>query len=364
MRKIDQFFAVMDYADFDHPPLFDEPVWPQTLARWRREGLPQGASWEKHLGVEKLGFYWLGFNQLCYPPFEKRVIEDTPEHRIYIDEWGRTVRDLKNSMSMPEWIDLPVKDRASFERMLERLEPNYERRMPADWEARVAKVNSPDFDALICVPTGNYFFNLDAFMGVETVGYMLYDCPDLVHRYCDLVCDLCCWFLKEKVIPRLRGVRCLGTGEDLAYKTGPLLSPAMFEEFFVPRYRRVVAIGKPAGFDHYFVDSDGNFDILLPRMLEIGMDIFCPVEVAAGMDPVALRARHGRGLRMVGGVDKRLVAAGKDAIDAELERLFPLMCEGGFVPKIDHSVSSDISWDNFRHYIDKLRELHARCASR
>ena len=82
------------------------------------------------------------------------------------------------------------------------------------------------------------------------------------------------------------------------------------------------------------------------------------------MDPVALRQRYGKRLRMIGGVDKRAVAAGRDAIRAEMEKLFPLMCEGGFIPKIDHSVSADISWDNFRYYMESLLALHERCANR
>ena len=66
----------------------------------------------------------------------------------------------------------------------------------------------------------------------------------------------------------------------------------------------------------------------------------------------------------MGGVDKRTVAAGKDAIRKEMERLFPLMCEGGYIPKIDHSISSDISWDNFRFYMETILEMHQRCANR
>jgi len=65
----------------------------------------------------------------------------------------------------------------------------------------------------------------------------------------------------------------------------------------------------------------------------------------------------------MGGVDKRIVAAGKDAIRNELERLFPLVCEGGYIPSIDHSVSSDISWDSFRYYMETPRSRQRDPAS-
>jgi uroporphyrinogen decarboxylase len=77
-----------------------------------------------------------------------------------------------------------------------------------------------------------------------------------------------------------------------------------------------------------------------------------------------MRAKYGKAFRMIGGVDKRIVAAGKPAIRKEMKRLFPLMCEGGFIPKIDHSVAPDISWDHFRYYMETLLAMHDRCANR
>ncbi len=39
----------------------------------------------------------------------------------------------------------------------------------------------------------------------------------------------------------------------------------------------------------------------------------------------------GMELRIRGGVDKRALTLGRDAIDAELERLKPFMDQGGFI---------------------------------
>jgi len=72
------------------------------------------------------------------------------------------------------------------------------------------------------------------------------------------------------------------------------------------------------------VDSDGNFEVLIPQMLEkIGMNILLP-DGGRGRDWIRSDPRKfGRDVRMVGGVDKRIVASGKDAIKKEMERLFP-----------------------------------------
>ncbi len=82
------------------------------------------------------------------------------------------------------------------------------------------------------------------------------------------------------------------------------------------------------------------------------------MEVAAGMDVVALRREFGRGLRMAGGFDKRILAAGKAAIRKELARLRPVIEEGGYIPAIDHGTPPDVSFANVREYVGGLKALY------
>ncbi|RMD74751.1 MAG: hypothetical protein D6820_16135 [Lentisphaerae bacterium] len=361
MKHSERFRRVMEYEEVDCPPFFEESVWPETLRRWHSEGLPEDRSWEETLGISPLRFYHHGFNHALNPPFTEKVLEEDDEMVLMIDCWGRTSRVFRNRTSMPEWLEFPVKSVADFEMILDRFDYDPEARLAPDWEERVRTMNSPDFDALVAPCIGNYYFTLSALAGVEQTAYLFMDAPRLIHEYMDRICRLCEWFL-HRILSLVPGIFCLGTGEDLAYKNGPFFSPAVFKTFFEPRYRHLIDVAREYGVHHVFLDSDGNFTMLLEQMLDAGMTIFCPVEVASGMDPVQLRERFGRRLRMVGGVDKRIVAAGKDAIRREMDRLYPVVREGGFVPKIDHSVSSDISWDNFRYYIDALRSLYRRCA--
>jgi uroporphyrinogen decarboxylase len=74
---------------------------------------------------------------------------------------------------------------------------------------------------------------------------------------------------------------------------------------------------------------------------------------------MALRKRFGKGLRLWGGVDKRVLAQGPAAIRAHLREFIPLIEEGGFIPTVDHTVPPDVSWENFRYYMDLKRRLLA-----
>jgi uroporphyrinogen decarboxylase len=143
----------------------------------------------------------------------------------------------------------------------------------------------------------------------------------------------------------------------MSFKNGPLVSPEMFRRFFLPHYKRFVAFLRGHGLRIVMVDTDGDAEALLPLFIEADVDGFGPAERAAGMDPLAVRRKYGRDVVMVGGVDKRALACGRRAIDAEVSRLAPLIAEGGFIPTIDHAVPPDVPLDDFRYYLDVKRRL-------
>lgn len=95
----------------------------------------------------------------------------------------------------------------------------------------------------------------------------------------------------------------------------------------------------------------------MPLYLEAGMDVMDPWEVASGCDVVAI-GRKWPNLLMTGGIDKRVLAAGKDEIDKHLEYIIPAMRErGGYIPTCDHGVPDDVSLENYLHYRRRVCEL-------
>jgi len=166
-------------------------------------------------------------------------------------------------------------------------------------------------------------------------------------------------FLIEGARPILEKttVEYICLSEDMAMKTGPLVSPRLYKQFFLPRLTRVVEFYKTHGVRYVAVDTDGNPEALIPMLMDAGVDIIWPLERAADQDPVRLRRKYGRSLRLWGGVDKRVLAQGKAAIDAHLREFVPLIEEGGFIPTVDHTVPPDVSWENFRYYMEQKEKL-------
>lgn len=289
------------------------------------------------------------------PVYEHKFI-DEDEHTItLINEGHQKVKVYKdNPEKMPMFLEYPVKDRSSWQEYKKRLEPDTPERWPSDWDSYVEKINSKSMPTMLYV--GGFFGFLREWMGLERLLYMFYDDPSLVEDMMDQVCYLSTEVIK-RVVKDLRVDHAM-FWEDMAFKSGPLISPDMVRKFMVPRYKKVTDLLRGSGVDVIFVDSDGNLDELIPIWLECGINATWPLECAAGNDAVALRKKYGRDLILGGNIDKRELLKGKDAIREEVISKVPFLLEsGGYFPSVDHMVPPDITWENYRYFINTVREV-------
>ena len=352
--------------------------WPETLELWVKQGAREEIldsrfrrnhfqfDHMRQLREIKTGLYMdrrvdIGGATYVYevppivPLYEPRPIGEDEHTVTLINEGGQKVRVFKDNPSkMPMFLDHPVKDRASWAEYKRRLDPNAPERWPSDWDAYVQKMNSRDEP--IMLDAGSFFGFLREWMGLERLLYTFYDDPNLIEDMMDQIC-----YLETEVIKRvLKDIRidCAMFWEDMAFKTGPLISPDMFRKFMMPRYRKVTDILHSSGVDVIFVDSDGNLNELIPLWLECGINFCWPLECAAANDAVALRKRYGRNVILGGNIDKRALLKGKDAIRHEVMSKVPFLLEsGGYFPSVDHLVPPDVTLENYCYFINTLREV-------
>jgi hypothetical protein len=57
-----------------------------------------------------------------------------------------------------------------------------------------------------------------------------------------------------------------------------------------------------------------------------------------------------------GGVDKRAMAKGGKTLEAEIQRLLPVIRDGGYIPSCDHGIPPDVSWPSYLGYVRLLAE--------
>ncbi len=98
-------------------------------------------------------------------------------------------------------------------------------------------------------------------------------------------------------------VDIIGFGDDLGMQTGPQISPAMYREFFQPRHALLWQTVKKK-YPHLKValHTCGSITRLLPLLIEAGLDIVQPVQIAAKeMEPEVLKRDFGKDIVFWGG---------------------------------------------------------------
>ncbi|HDI00335.1 MAG TPA: hypothetical protein ENF74_05015, partial [Firmicutes bacterium] len=233
-----------------------------------------------------------------------------------------------------------------------RLDPGTPGRYPENWEE--LKEHWKERDYPLGISVGSLFGWIRNWMGFERICTMMYDDPELMHDIIDHLADFILGTVERAV--KEVDLDFAAFWEDMAFRSGPMISPSMFEEFLVPRYRRITSFLNEHGIDIVYVDCDGNINAIAGLWLEAGVNTMFPIEVRAGTDPIELRERFGKDMRLMGGVDKTKLIEGKEAIRKEVSRLEKLVADGGYIPHVDHRVPPDVTYENYLYYLKVKRE--------
>ncbi len=378
MNDRERFHAVMSYQPRDRGCLCDFGFWTETLDAWYEQGLPRSVTAQtsdEYFGMDMFERGWVseegaafisrnkllqtgGLKVGLWPYFEWKVLEDRGDTEVVQQMDGVRVLRAKVMSSIPPHEGHLLVDRRSWEEHYRpRLDPSRPERFPQNWDETIRAWSDPQRDRLLILPVGSLYGWLRNWMGVENLSRLVYRDPKLFEEMVTAVAD-CIHGVIRRVLEAGAIFDAAAYWEDMCYNAGPLLGPRQFKQFIVPHYRRINDLLRRHGVPVIFVDCDGKIDALLPLWLETGVNCMFPIEVGTwGADPVKLRREYGRDLRMLGGFDKHILAQGKDEIVREVERLAPLVEDGGFIPFCDHRVPPDVPLANYRCYVEAARQV-------
>ena len=323
---------------------------------WIRQGYPEGVSPQQLFNLDG-GMIGIPINMSIYPQFDEKVIEQSSEYKIWIDNQGATRKDfLKDATPgfvTRSWLKFPVENRTDFLQMKKRYDPNAKARYPENWNERVEILNKCDLVTHLSIPF--LFWAVRDWMGFENLCIAFYDMPELLEEMFEFLTDFCIDTLKHKI--KDIKVNVVELKEDMAYKHAPMISPAMFRKFMAPHYRRLIDFLKGNGAQIVFVDCDGYPGGLIPEWIEVGVDGMSPVEIAAGNDLVELRNQYPE-FAMWGGIDKRELAKDKEAIYNEVMNKVPyLIKKGGYIPHVDHAIPPDVPLENYIYFRELMTKI-------
>jgi len=387
-----RFLQTCDFQAADPPwARWGAFVWPETCSVWRTQGYKgpelgwHGEGLAERFGLDELLRVdpWYG----PVPEFAYEVIEEDDRTKLYVNHEGILLRELKEraDTSMPQFVKFPVETPEDFEKLAaERLRLNVEERFPESWKQQVAagrlhgvagaaNITAADVEGAPGTGGGSvqesprkcwadrwggFFGSLRNMMGVENLCLAFYDQPGLVERMMEERADRIIEITNE--VLKHTDVDVFWYWEDMAYRNGSLVDPDLYGRFSLKHYRRVNDWLRSRGIRHIGLDSDGDVNELIPLWIESGINMLWPIERQSGMDPLEVRRTFGRDLIVMGGIDKRNLVPGGDVMRHEVDRVMPMVEEGGYIPELDHSVPPDVSWPSFCEYIAYLKRRLGR----
>ncbi|MBI3922526.1 MAG: hypothetical protein HY318_13975 [Armatimonadetes bacterium] len=365
MTPRDNMTAAINLRTPERLPLCDS-YWPATLTRWRNEGMPSDAQPFDYFGMDWRFVYLDSSLQL-----EEELIEETEEYAIKRNAYGATARFSRKQEVPAELLDFEIKTRRDWERLKGRLVANKERIAPTGFYSLVDNWSPPDPDwetrkaALTRILEGESYVVAYCYIGFEAVwrkiGYeqslmTLVDNPnwirDMIEAHTDMLVDLFGLLHEE-------GLRVDGAfmACDLAYRNGALISPATYRDIELPSMQRLTQALRGLGVQAIF-HSDGNFEELIPLLIEGGINCIQPLEVQAGMDVRDLKTRYGSDLALMGNIAhsemmKDSEAEGRTVIQDKVRRASE---GGGYVYHSDHSVPPSVCLARYRQVLEWVRE--------
>ena len=264
------------------------------------------------------------------------------------NEWGVIQEDTGEAHAFP--IDGAIHNRAEFEAFVP---PGADK--PGRYD-RLKKMLEQYGDEKAVILHLNDIWSLPSrMMPFEDFLMMIMDDPALVVDIVKMTVDAQIELAKGA---REAGCEFVYTGDDVAYTGGPMISPAMFEELFVPELKRIMGAYRDLGF-YVMKHTDGYIMPLLDFYKDAGIHLFDPVDPIAGMDLAEVKAKYGRFFALKGNVNcaTTLVSGSIDDTVAETKRCLEIgMPGGGYIISSSNTIHSSVNPENYKAMLETIFE--------
>lgn len=345
---------IVNFRKPDKPFIWTFSIRQATMNEWLKQGHPKDVRTE-----DMLGYDWFDYIPLMtahYPRFEKTIVEEKDGHVTYYDEEGalrtESIDAQGSGFVTRKWLRFPVESRDDFHKMKERYDPRETGRRLDGFDEAIGRTLDGEYPFMFVIQ--GFYWTMRQWMGFEGLSVAFYDQPELIDEMLDFILEYNVTLLRS----HLQGVRIdnLMINEDMAYKTASMVSPEMFRNKFLPRYRELVQEAKSICAEKVFVDCDGHIGQLIPLWIEAGVQGTSPVEQASEQCLLDL-ARTFPEFVFIGGLDKRVLSRDKCAVEAEvIPKAKELFVRGGWIPAVDHAVPADAKLENFKYMIELLKQ--------
>jgi len=316
-----RFRAVMRDGAVDRIPYLEEPLREEVLDAWHNQGLPPD--------LDPARMFHTDQHELIEPD-----LAPIPEPAV----WPESAADLV--------------------RFRQHLKPDDGARLPGNWKNHIRRLRSRDHAVMLRVHRGFFLtMGVHGWQRFEKAIHLIGDDPRAAHDMMNIQGEFAA-AVAERVLRDVE-VDAAIFSEPISDTHGPLISPRMYEELVLSSYEPLLAVLRRYGVQTIIFMTYANSRLLLPCVFKRRFNCLWAYEVnTEAMDYRSLRREFGRDLRLIGGIDLDAIRAGRDAIRREiLEKVPPLLAEGGYLPGADGRIREDVPYENYVYYRQLLEEV-------
>jgi uroporphyrinogen decarboxylase len=358
----ERILAALNGGGSDRVPLTEIGIWPETLRRWRKEGLPEGLSAHEYFGLDRIEFF--SFDGSL--GLKEAIVSEQPGYRVFSDSDGCTYKRALDQVSAPQFLGSSVSSLEDWLELKERLKPAIGRfdtfgkdivfgePLSESQPARYARVRKEEvFTALVPLEPCWYYLRL---LGeVEALANIALQ-PEFAAT---VIAQYNAFTLSMLKLILARGYRfdALWVFSDLCYKNGMLFSPHFYERSVLPHQRQLFALAKENGMKVIY-HCDGNVESFLPLLLRAGIDCIQPLEARAGNDVRSYLRRYPGAVSCMGNIDMDVFTTTKERIRDEVAgKILSAKQSHRYLFHSDHSVPDSVSLENYGCAIQVAKEV-------
>jgi len=356
MTDRERFNRQMHYQSVDRCFNMEFGYWEENFHSWPmfvEAGVTSNAEADVYFSFDRIA--GAGGRTWIHPAFEEKVVEQTETQQTIINAEGLLAEvPLDGHSTIPHYIKSSIATPDDWQRVKAE-------RFAIDDPVRTIDVDAvrarhpADRDYPLGIDCGSMIGRVRNLLTFEGLAYACHDHPDMVEDMVETSCRLV-----EHALDQLLGqidFDYASGWEDICFRSGPLVSVGFFRDVVMPRYKRIRAKLDAVGIDLWYTDCDGDVRPILPLLMEGGINCLFPFEVNSCAHPAELFDEYGKDLRIMGGVDKIVLARGRDEIKAYMETLVPLVERGGYIPFCDHRCPPDVPQENYLYYLDLKEQM-------
>lgn len=351
-----RFNAQMHYQPVDRCFNMEFGYWDENFREWPlfyENGITNNEQADIFFNFDRQ--FSIGGNVWLSPPFKEDVVEIRQATKVLINRDGLLAEvPLDGHDTIPHYIKSSVQGPDDWKKVkAERFRLDDPARV-VDVAALKQRWDAPRRDYPLGIDVGSMIGKIRDLLTFEGLAYAIYDYPAMVEDMVETACIMVEHAL-DQILPHFQFDFASGW-EDICFKAGPIVSPKWFRRVITPRYQRIHNRLTAHGIDIWWVDCDGDVRPILDAMMEGGINCLFPFEVNGCAHPAELLNRYGKDLRIMGGFDKIELGKGREAIQAYMDTLVPLVERGGFIPFCDHRCPPNVSPDDYLFYLDLKEE--------